>query len=49
MINDEADFLPSQEQNKEYSTCVLIDFIDGKIQTCGSDKQMRPLTQLTGM
>jgi hypothetical protein len=47
--NEEADFLLSQEQNKEYSTCVLIDLIDGKIQTCGSDKQMKPLTQLIGM
>src|SRR5437763_17097367 len=47
--NEEADFLLSQEQNKECSTCVLIDLIDGKIQTCGSDKQMRPLTQLIGM
>src|SRR6266511_3399945 len=38
--NEEADFLLSQEQNKEYSTCVLIDLIDVEV---------RPLTQLICM
>ena len=46
IISNETDFFRNQEQN---STCVLIDLIDGKIQACGSDKKIRPLTQLIGM
>jgi hypothetical protein len=58
--SDDEDSLPVQslesftvnnnrEQNNDYSTCILVDLVDGKIQTCGRSQQIRPLNHLIGM
>ncbi|CAJ0845036.1 11397_t:CDS:2, partial [Entrophospora sp. SA101] len=39
----------NQEQNNDYSTCILVDLVDRKIQTCGCSQQIRPLNHLIGM
>ena len=44
-----AEFKLSEEDDESDVEAVLIDLIDGKIQACGSDKKIRPLTQLIGM
>jgi hypothetical protein len=44
-VNNNTD----QEQNNSYLTCMLVDLVDEKIQTCGSSLQIRPLNNLIGM
>nr|CAG8567802.1 13504_t:CDS:2 [Entrophospora candida] len=39
----------NREQNNDYSTCILVDLVDGKIQTCEHSQQIRPLNHLIGM
>ncbi|CAH1766203.1 1659_t:CDS:1, partial [Entrophospora sp. SA101] len=58
--SDDEDLLPVQslesftvnnnrEQNNDYSTCILVGLVDGKIQTCEHSQQIRPLNHLIRM
>ncbi|RHZ87067.1 hypothetical protein Glove_40g135 [Diversispora epigaea] len=49
IIQDEIEIIPEVDTSHEKQTpCVIVDYIEGKIQTCGSTDKLRRLRNLFG-